>query len=356
MAAIVSSVLPSVAPTRSSTSRLSRGASGEQFKKLAVSKELVVKAQLAITGRQRIAVWPSDDPDCIAVASMTNSALLYAKNFLVADPATVASVVTGIVNPSAISELERDKLAKQLSADWLVICRKKESGERIAELFQCKNHHCVLSETIEVSTDSVNKIQMACEKLSSSLKANFGENAKESMKLPTTSKAALVEVAQGYQRIFASVGFQDEAKRQMMAEDGLRLSQSALEKEPTFLQASLLQASCLDVLDKDEDLKNAFTTGFKIRNSEKTDRLTMLEFEGDYARYVLNDREQAAAKYTAMLDIDPNHLRAHWSLIETALDEPVGQVDEATLMYAAENAAAIIVAHPESPLSVILEK
>ena len=352
----ITSVLPPIIEPRSRVSRLSRGASGDQFKKLAVSKELLEQAQQAIKGRQRIAVFSADDSDSRVVALMLNSALPYAKNFLLADPSTVA-VIAHVDATAKNAEIANNaKWAEQLALDWLAVCRPKESGDRVVEVFQINKQGAVLTETIVVSTVSVDEIQKACQKVFGLLKADFGKYSNELKKLPTTKKDALLEVVQGYQLILASVGVQDDDQRNGIAEEGLRLSQSALAKEPSLLQAILLQASCLDILKKPDALKAALEKGFKVRNLKNTDRLTMLEFEGDYARYVKKDREQATTSYSEMLEIDPNHLRAHWSLIETALDEPVGNVDNETLQFAVEHLVAILAAHPGSPLALVVGK
>ncbi|MDZ4848683.1 MAG: hypothetical protein SGI77_05270 [Pirellulaceae bacterium] len=356
LAVLIHSVLPSVTPERSRTSRLSRGASGEQFKKLVVSKELVENSKKSIAGRQRLAVCAAKDPDCQAISVMFNAALPYAQNFLLADATTVATFIKAEEIVANVTVSQVSQWAKQLSVDWLVVCRTRESGERIVELYQCRDQTCALKETNAVATSSIEAMQKTCEAVSKYLKADFGPHAAKLPWMPVHSKEALIEIAQGYQLILGSVGVEDESQRQAIAQEGLRLSESALTKDPACIQAILLQASCHDILGQADALKETLKKGFMVRKPENPDRLAMLEFEGDYARYVQNNREGAAAKYMEMLEIDPNHLRAHWSLIETALDEPVVAVDAETLKFVAEHAAAIVAAHPGSPIATILEK
>jgi tetratricopeptide (TPR) repeat protein len=178
----------------------------------------------------------------------------------------------------------------------------------------------------------------------------------EMSRVPTTNFQARTECDSGF-ALLAQAAASEATEARKLSEQALQHAEAAVNADPNYVQAYILEASCLWNLERAADLEACLRAARIKSDPAIVDELTRLELEGDYAMFVERDFDKAIENYKRMLDIDAAHSRALLSLAGLyagdfgAADAGIHDSDRA-----AEYAARLNAAHPGSSMAAPFEK
>lgn len=333
-------ITPSVSPSRPRTARLSRSPVWTDFRSLAVDAEAKKSAEDLLQGKVRVAVvaLPAKDgsPAGAVVASLVRNGYEFSAHHIVVDGLTTKHIFAAIADVDS---------AKQTAAahhiDELVLCHVSQ-GNLAVQSISLKDD--TAKQLVPVG---LSESEQALEAAVSQLYVQLVENTPVSLESIGPLRA-MIQLQDARDKLHDSANVDDADRRKATCTEVIGLTEAVIASSPSLLEARLLRASCYDELGDDERVKQTLQDAYAIRDPNKHSRLTLLELEGDYARFVKNDVPAAMDAYLAMLEINPSNLTGLWSLIDVLVS---GEVDKPTLEEAASLAARLVVSHPDSSVA-----
>jgi TolB-like protein len=359
-------IIPTTNRDRTLTARPLRG-DEPSINNVRFTADDLAAAQKNVTSCQRIAVLPfvapAGDDDLKALARGVTSAftadLHYLPGLLVLDPSEYATVATGTVNPARSEALAA--AAKAIGTRYLITGSVARGGSDLvleAILFDAEAPEAIARS--HQTGPEAKLFALADAALLAVLPKPLAPEARrtrEMTKIPTASPKARALCDQAAALIERTTGVSkgDDAQLAAKAKD---LLAAALKADPKYLQAYLLQASCLARLGETGPLQRTLLRAHNTRvPADRFDELTGLELEGDYYVFVKGVPAAAAEQYAKMLAIDPYHLHALWMMAAIhAGDFDLPKWSGYDLKKAAPYAARLVAAHPNSPAAKFLAR
>ncbi|WP_442509314.1 tetratricopeptide repeat protein [Novipirellula sp. SH528] len=349
-ATIASSMItPSVSPSRPRTARLSRGPAWTDFRSLAMSHEAQRSAKEMLEGKKRIAVVvlsnqqdAHDSPSDVSVfGTLVREGMRFSDQLVLVDTSTTDRLFADAGTVDAARSV-----AEEHHIDLIVCCQLRTPSE--IEMVLVKDDSQL--EPTVISLDDANQsVIAAAMKARTHVMTTFDAlptKHQDAIDLaPNGSLAAVKLWFHGTRLLRSVVTIQDPAKRKEICQAILSTADQALADSPNFIEAYLLKASCFDELGDEERLNQTLLDAYSKRNPKRDSPFTILELEGDYARFVDQDLLAAMETYDKILTQNPTDLTALWSLIDVALSSGT---DKETVAMASELAALLVASHPDS--------
>ncbi len=346
-------ITPSVSPSRPRTARLSRGPAWTDFRSLAMSEDAKANAQEMLAGKKRIAVVvlsASQDPSsAVSVfGTLVREGMRFSEQLVLVDTTTTDRLFADADTVDAARSV-----AKKHHIDLIVCCQRRTPAE--IEMVLVKDDSPL--EPTVISLDDTNKSVIgAAMKSRTHVMKTFDALPtahQDAIELaPNGSLAAVKLWCRGTQQLRSVVTIQDPTKRKKICQAILSTADQALAESPNFIEAYLLKASCFDELGDEERLNQTLRDAYSKRNPKRDSPLTILELEGDYARFVDQDLLAAMEAYDKILTQNPTDLTALWSLIDVALSS---DTDKETIAMASEWAARLVASHPDSNVAEAIQ-
>lgn len=171
----------------------------------------------------------------------------------------------------------------------------------------------------------------------------------------TEDAAAFANYLKAERQLLSVLDAPSAELRKVAGENSLATVSDSLERDPNFLEAYLLKASCQDELGQSTAMQQTLRDAMARKNPARHNPLTVAELEGDYAHFCTSDLEAAMASYNHILEISPSDLRALWSLVDIYLTgDGASKPLPEDINEASNYAVSILRFHPHSAIAQAL--
>ena len=346
-------VLPT--PSRPRTKRKSRGPEiWTDFRTLALSDAVVSEAESVAKDLHRIAVVPvtSRESDEISPAEVSaeliRGGLRYSDSLILMDLETTSRIFQNSDQSSVV------KIANQSNIDHVVLVSVPADEQRIQltlmGIESQKNH----SFSIPWKGAGESIIDASCRarrQILTQLNAVPSQFADQLDRAPDASAESLTELLAARQILSSAILTEDHDERKKLCRDAVGRLDHAIELSPNLLEAYSIKTSCHLELGQVDVAKSTLEKVKPLCDSRTSDKLLLLELNGDYAGLVkggVEGQTERMENYYEIISISPTDLRGLWTMLDVALPD---QGEEYDLEMAAKFASKLITFHPHSSVA-----
>ena len=346
MIAVVATTTVIPAPSRPRTKRLSRGPAWTDFRELALDSETIGEAKRSVDKRKRIAVLgrPNGVASAEVAAELVRPGLRYSQRLIVVDATTTETLFA-----SAKSAADLRETAQKHGVDLVLVVNVDAELKQASMTVYPSNE-----DTVTIGRAALEDLEGSVIRYAVRARKTFlgnremmpANNAEQLDRQPKADFAAMTHHIAARRKLAGVIKTEDAVQRLEICREAMASADRAIAESQNFLEAYLIKASCQDELDQKVELQQTLRMAWGKKDPPEHDLLTLLELQGDYARFVQSDIDTAYGAYTQLLGVDPTNLTGLWAMIDILLtpDENTDPDPEEAAKYA----ATLVACHPHS--------